>query len=405
MRSTALHPQAKVAFVLAGLYNAADALCQIFVSVYFWRNSHDLMVICWYYLALYSVTPIVFVMSGWYSKVRDRLHVYRLGIILHAVYYATLLVLREESVHYTFPLGLMLGVTWGTFWAGANTINYDVTTSGRREYFIGIMNAVSQASRSVAPLLGGFIITRTADRLTGYHVVFAVAVGLYLLSFLVSFFMTRDPRRTPFRIKRALFPSKDQSDWRYVMLASFTSAGAVEIPAMFLAILMFMQTENELNVGSYAAYQALIAIAISYAFGWWIRPETRRQHLFWSSLVNALSAIILLFPITLTSLMAFALLRSASLAVFGIGHFSMRMEAIMNAAEDSLQRIEYLCAWEVPLAIGRVIIMLITVALALTLDDPGMAIRIVIVFICVLRMTTYYFLSKTTMLRKAEATQ
>lgn len=64
MNSPALHPQAKVAFVLAGLYNAAEALCQVFVSVYFWRNSHDLMVLCWYYLALYAVTPVVFLLAG-----------------------------------------------------------------------------------------------------------------------------------------------------------------------------------------------------------------------------------------------------------------------------------------------------------------------------------------------------
>jgi YQGE family putative transporter len=402
MSSTALHPQAKVAFVLAGLYNAAEALCQVFVSVYFWRNSHDLMVLCWYYLALYSVTPIMFIVCGWYSKVRDRLHVYRLGILLHILYYATLLYLREDSVNHTLSLGVLLGITWGAFWAGANTINYDVTTSGRREYFIGIMNAISHFARLVAPLISGFIITSTPDRLHGYHIVFAVVLLLYALSFLASFMLTRDPERTPFRMKRALFPAKDQRDWRYVMLASFTLAGTFEIPTNFLGILMFMETSNELSVGSYSAYQAIIAIIVSYVFGRWCRPETRRQHLFWSSMLLAGSGIVFFFPLSLTSLLIFAMIRSAAMAMFGIGHFSTRMEVIMNTAEDPLQRIEYLCAWEVPLAVGRTIMMVLMIALAMALDDASLGIRIVIIVLCALRLATYYFLAQTSVLQNSK---
>lgn len=402
MSSTVLHPQAKVAFVLAGLYNAAEALCQVFVSVYFWRNSHDLMVLCWYYLALYSVTPVMFIVCGWYSKVRDRLHVYRLGIVLHVLYYSTLLVLRENSVNYTLLLGVLLGITWGAFWAGANTINFDVTTGGRREYFIGIMNAISHLARLIAPLISGFIITRADTPLRGYHIVFAVVLVIYALAFFFSFLLTPDPRRTPFRIKRALFPGKEDRDWRYIMLASFTLAGTFEIPTNFLGILMFMETKNELSVGGYAAWQAIIAIVISYTFGRWCKPETRRQHLFWSSILLAASGIVFFFPVTLTSLIVFAMLRSAAMAMFGIGHFSTRMEVIMNTAGDPLERIEYLCAWEVPLAVGRTLMMLLMVVLALAMENASLGIRIVIIVLCALRLATYYFLAQTSLLRKSE---
>jgi YQGE family putative transporter len=201
-------------------------------------------------------------------------------------------------------------------------------------------------------------------------------------------------------MKRALFPTKEQRDWRCVMLASFTLAGTFEIPTNFLGILMFMETNNELSVGSYAAYQAVIAIIVSYVFGRWVRPDTRRQHLFWSSVLLAASGLVFFFPLSLTTLLIFAMLRSAAMAMFGIGHFSTRMEVIMNTAEDPLQRIEYLCAWEVPLAIGRTIMMLLMVALALALDNASLGIRIVIIVLCALRLATYYFLAQTSVLQK-----
>ena len=69
-----LHPKAWVALLLGGLYTAAEALCSIFVSVYFWVNSQDFGVVCRHYLTLFIVTPFVFLLAGWYSQARERLH-------------------------------------------------------------------------------------------------------------------------------------------------------------------------------------------------------------------------------------------------------------------------------------------------------------------------------------------
>ncbi|GMU94138.1 MAG: hypothetical protein AMXMBFR4_31960 [Candidatus Hydrogenedentota bacterium] len=399
MGSDKLHPQARVAFMLAGLYNSAEALCQIFVNVYLWRNSQDLNVLCKYYLALYAVTPVVFLLAGWYSKVRDRLHVYRLGILFHAVYYATLLILRERSAEFTVPLGILLGVTWGMFWAGANTINYDVTTQGRREYFIGLMNAISHVARMFAPLLSGFIIYYHPG-LEGYHLIFAIVLGIYCAAFLVSHLLTPDQERTPFKIRRALFPGRDQWDWRYILLASFTLAGTFEIPTFLLSILMYVVSSNELNVGTYASAQALIAIIVSFYFGRLIMPESRRTYLLISSALLAASGIVFFFPITLTSLIVFGILRSASMALFGIGHFSVRMEVIMRCVEHPMQRIEYLSAWEIPLAFGRLTMMVALVVLNELYPEDFLGIRIVIIVLCVLRIATYVFLAKTSVLQK-----
>ncbi len=71
----------------------------------------------------------------------------------------------------------------------------------------------------------------------------------------------------------------------------------------------------------------------------------------------------------------------------------------MNTAEDPFQRIEYLCAWEVPLAIGRTIMMLLMIAVALALNDASLGIRIVIIVLCALRLATYYFLAQTSVLQ------
>jgi len=402
MSDSKLHPKATVAFVLTGLYSAAEALCSIFVTVYLWINSHDLNLICRYYIALFVVTPIFFVLAGWYSQVRDRLHVYRLGLVLHTIYYGALLLLQERAPDYAVALGALLGVTWGAYWGGANTINYDVTTHGRRELFYGLLGAVTNLARLAAPPIGGLIIQMSEDRLQGYHRLFALVLVLYLLAFFVSYRLPKDNERRPFRIRRALLPGRDQHDWRYIMLASISLAGSFHIFSILLGLLMYLETSNEVSVGGFASYQALVAIAVSTLLSRYMRPESRGRYMLAASVLLFAGGFLFFTEITALTLIAFGLIRSISMSTFGIGHFSLRMEIIANSAEDPSQRIEYLCAFEIPLAIGRILMILCLMVLSSTFVENGTGIRVTLFLLCTLRLVTYGLLAQTSPLKHPE---
>ncbi len=402
MTDSKLHPKATVAFVLTGLYSAAEALCSIFVTVYLWINSHDLDLICRYYIALFVVTPFFFVLAGWYSQVRDRLHVYRLGLILHAVYYGALLTLQEQAPDHAVALGALLGVTWGAYWGGANTINYDVTTHGRRELFYGLLGAVTNLARLAAPPIGGLIIRMSADPLRGYQRLFTLVLVLYIVAFFLSYRLPEDKERRPFRIRRALFPGRDQRDWQHVMLASVSLAGSFHIFSILLGLLMYFETNNEVSVGGFASYQALVAIGVSTFLGRVMRPQTRGRYMFLASVILFAGGFLFFAKITALTLIAFGLIRSLSMSMFGIGHFSLRMEIIANSALDPSQRIEYLCAWEIPLAIGRVLMVLCLMLLSSYFVENGVGIRMTLFLLCALRLLTYWILAQTAPLKQPD---
>ncbi|MBI4560277.1 MAG: MFS transporter [Candidatus Hydrogenedentes bacterium] len=402
MREKRLQPHAWVALSLTGLFNAADTLCSIFVSVYLWRNSQDFQVVCRHYMALYVVTPVFFLAAGWYSQARDRLHMYRLGLVLHAAYYALLLTLRERSPEYATELGALLGVTWGVFYAGANTINFDATIGGRPEYFMGLLQSIGGALQILAPLIGGLIIDRAPSNLTGYHWVFGLVIVLYLVSFVVSFRTPRDNGRRPFRIWRALFPGKDQRDWRLAMLASASMAGTFSIFAFLLGLLMYMKTQNEFVVGAYASYQALSGVIVSYFAGRAMSPRTWRRYMRWGLIFLLAAGAIIAFNLSVLTLVVFGFLRTVSGALFGIAHFSLRIHIIQKSAQDPAQRIEYLSAWEVPLAIGRVIMMTMMIGLYEWLSANELGLRMTLFVLCAVRIITYICLTRTSTLRENE---
>jgi MFS transporter, YQGE family, putative transporter len=396
-----LQSKAWVALTLQGLYSGANALCGIFVAVYLWKNSHDFQLVCRHYLVLYTVTPIVFLLAGWYAQARDRLHVYRAGLVLHALYYALILMLRERSPEYAIHLGALLGLTWGLFWAGANTFNFDVSAQGKREAYSGLLQGISGTVNFIGPLVAGAIIYKSPDRLQGYHYLFAIAIVLYLAAFVFSFSMPHDRTPRPYHIRRALFPGKDQRDWRLIMSAALTLAGAYNLMTFLLGLLIFMMTDSEMSVGGLASLQAVARIIVSFALAKVVVPSNRQTYMRWGVIILAVAGAIISLKMTALTLVIFGLMRSVAMPLFGIPHFSLCLDIISDSIEDPAQRIEYIAAWEVPLALGRIAMMLTMMGLYHWLSGNELGLRISLFVVCALRIVTYLILSKTSALQNA----
>lgn len=397
MTTRRLSPEARTVLILNALYVGADALCSVFVGVYLWINSLAFHLVCLHYLTLYAVTPVVFLLAGWYSQARDRLHVYRLGLFMHAVYYASILWLREDSPRYAIALGALLGVTWGLFWAGNNVFNYDVTRNGSREYYFGWLSAVNGASQLVAPLVAGLLVQYLPDNRAGYHVIFAIAALMYLAAIGVSVRVPPDNVPRPYHLRRALFPGKDQRDWRLVMLTSLTLAGAYNLFTFLLALFMFIETGREANVGIFSSFQALASITVAYFIGRAITPRTRKPAMFASVSFLLAAGLLVLTEFNLYTLIVFGFLRSLAGPLFEVPHSSIRYAVIDRCAHDPSQRIEYIAAWEVPLAMGRIAMLGLLIGLHALLGPP--AVRIVLFLLCVNRLLSFLIITRTSVVQ------
>ena len=403
-KQPALMPKAWLIIFMNALYSVAESLCSVFVSVYFYVNSLDITLVFQHYLTLYIVTPIVFIFAGWYAKTRDRTYVFRIGLILHAVYYASLLYLRENSVNYVIPLGALLGLTWGFFWAGNNTFQFDFSTGGKgREYFLGLMSAVSNGSRLIAPFISGAIIASALTPERGYRIIFFTALVIYLIAIALSFQIPHIRSEKPFHIRKALLPPREHRDWRLIMLASASLAGSFHIFHFMLAILMFMEMGSEAAVGGYVSLQGLVSVTTSFLVGHYALPRRRPRFLFWGVVLLMSAGLIVTWKITVTTLILFALLRSVSLPLFGIPHTGIRFEVMQQTASDPSERIEYLCAWEVPLAIGRVIMMAFIMTLYALAGESGF--RFALLMLCINRIATYQLLKRVSFVKASAASQ
>jgi MFS transporter, YQGE family, putative transporter len=295
---------------------------------------------------------------------------------------------------------MLLGLTWGCYWAGANTFNFDVTEKEQREYYFGWLHVGNGSARLIAPLLSAAVIYIAPDKNMGYHLLFMTAVLLYSSAFLLSFRVPHDRIRRPFRIWRALLPGRDQRDWQWIMLASLSQAGAFSIFYVLIGLAMFMETNSETSVGGITALQGLVSITAAWVAGRFVVPRTRIASMRWGVIILFLGGVMMLFPMSVLTLTAFGFFRALAQPLFSIPHFGIRLDVIENCAEDPGQRIEYISAWEVPLAIGRLIMMSGLFMLAGWLT--GDAIRIILFLLCTNRVLTYFCLTRVSFVRNPE---
>ena len=406
-----LHVSARIVLLLNALYHAAEGLCAVFVGVYLYRSSLDFQLVCWHYLVLYAVVPFVFIGAGWYAQRFDRVHVFRLGLLMHAAYYALILYLQEDAAEHAIALGALLGVTWGFFWAGNNVFTFDVASKDYRDYYFGWLSASTGFAQWLGPVIGGVIIGAAAmywgeetglfglATPLGYQIVFGCAVLIYLVSFVITFWVPPDNERRPFRPWRALFPGRDQRDWQLVMVASASMAGNFSIFNFLLGLIMFVQTDNEFTVGIYTGVQAVIGIVVSLAASRYIQPRNRKQVMLWSTLILMAGGALILFKLDVLTLVFFGLFRSAAMPLFTIPYSSVRFDVIDRSVRNPEERIEYICAWEVPLATGRIIMMTLMIALSGWLVDNDLGIRIALFCLCANRIISYAVMAQTSVMK------
>ena len=101
---------AKILLVVSTVFTLAIGLSNVFVNIFLWKESHDLLLIVKYNLMHYIFIPIAFVAGGWVSKKKNGVWSLRIGVTCFAVFFILILVLGDKVSNYIYPLGILFGV-------------------------------------------------------------------------------------------------------------------------------------------------------------------------------------------------------------------------------------------------------------------------------------------------------
>lgn len=371
-RTDLLDRQAKLLLLISLLFALSTALSNTFVNVYLWRIKSDYTMIGLFNLFNYLAMAVTFVFAGRLAKNIDRVIAIRLGVFVHAIFYLTVLLLGKLSAKYIIALGIILGIGAGFFWLAFNVLLFEITNRDNRDIFNGINGLLTSAGGIIAPVFSGWLITYMDD-LVGYRIIFGVSFIIFGIAVVISFLLQRRLTREAFRLgsilRKCLQPD---THWFWVNLAMIAHGLREGVFLFLIGLLVFVTTDNELIVGSFATISSAVSLVGFLVVGKFLRKE--RRHVFLCTGAVLVGLVVLPFIVKPTTITLFILGIGAALfyPMYMVPMTSKTFDVIGESEETARRRVEYVVARELALNVGRVLsacIFLVVVAQTAALND------------------------------------
>lgn len=289
---------------ISGLFALSVSLSNTFVNVYLWKVDRNYASIGRYNLAVYLLQPFMFVAAAWLAKRKTSVLTFRIGILLHAAFYAVTLWGGTRLAGHPMLLGMLMGTAAGFYWCSFNELSLRFTSSESRDRFYGMNGVVASVAGMVAPPTAGTLISLEdkLGKLTGYHLIFGLSLALFVLGSFVSTRLSQSELGERFNFQIMLGGLRDK-DWRRVLFGS-TIYGLREGVFLFLiGLLIYISTGSEMELGEFFLLQSGLSFASFFIVSRVVHIHNRSKILGVGAVLLAGCAFLFLMPLrTLTLL-------------------------------------------------------------------------------------------------------
>ncbi len=272
------HPLGMRMLLLTNLiYGLVGPIIELFIGAYIMRNSSDISLVVIFQLAVYTGIPLTFMLNGFLLNRIPIAWLYSLGMLLSGVSMFSMMWLDKLDTLGVFFAGLIMGLSYGFFWANRDFLALNTTNDSNRNYYYGIETFFYTTTGIVVPLAAGAFIV--AADLNGWFGG-AVNVAYYILTaavFAMSMFASvlvhrggfQNPKRAPF-----LFLKFDKLWNKMLGLAALKGVAQgyiVTAPTMLILTLV----GKEGSLGLIQGIAAVVSAILLYVLGRVTFPKHR----------------------------------------------------------------------------------------------------------------------------------
>ncbi|MFT9849738.1 MFS transporter [Aneurinibacillus sp. REN35] len=347
-----LDGQARLLLLMNTLYLSSIGLSNTFVNVYLWKVKSDYAVIGLYNMFAFLAIPLAFWVGGHLIKRWDRVISIRLGVLIMAAFYLTVLSLGKSAAVYVIPLGLLLGTGAGFYWLGYYVMYFEITGPDNRDTFNGANGLMISLAAGGAPFLAGWLVTHQTQ---GYRLIFSLSLLIFVLAVAVSFFIQGRKCEGELDLRRVWADTCAISKWHYVVFSYFFWGIREGVMIFLVGLLVFVISANEFTVGVYALLTSILSLLSYYVVGKWIRPVRRERFLFIGAIMLAVSVLPLLIQFRFGTLLALGIGTALFYPFFSIPLVSTSFDVIGESMEKAQLRVEYIIIREFAFSLGRLL--------------------------------------------------
>jgi YQGE family putative transporter len=381
--------EAKLLLILSIIFTLAMGISNIFVNIFFWRQTTDFTIIVIYNLLQYIFVPINFFLAGIVAKRKNGTWALRIGLGMFALFYILILTIGSRGVIYIYMLGIINGIASGFYWLAFNVLCFDFTDITNRDTFNGYNGSVAGIASALAPLLSGYIISRFGG-IKGYNIVFGLTLSFLIILIFLSIKLKCKDCKGKLDLKRVF--SKNCEDWQLIRKAT-TLWGFRDVIIGFLVnILIIEVTKSELSLGTLSLIGSLLSSVGYMIVQKIIKPRRRIVSIYIGTILSFIAVVGISIGVNYNNLLIYTFLSSFFLPFFIIQLSSSTFNVIDRVHEEK-RRIEYMINKDIVLNLGRIISSIILLIL-LKVFKSEYSLKIYLLFIGFIPILSGYYLSK-----------
>jgi len=383
--------EAKILLVVSALFTFASGLSGIFVDVFFWRETNNIIVIVIYNLIHFIVTPITFIAAGVIAKKKNGIWSLRIGLLTYALFYALILFIGGRGIPYIYLLGGVFGMATGFYWLAFNTLCFDFTSVNNRDTFNGFRGSCTGIAAAISPIISAYIISRFTG-FQGYRIVFTITLFIFLSLVLVSVILRCESYGSKINFKKVF--SSNGDGWKVIRKATFALGFRDIIIGFLINILIVQTTGSEFSLGKLTLIASLLSSVSYILVQKVIKPPQRKLSINIGSIGAFLAVAGLMLNIEYKTLLIYIIMDAFFLPFFMIQMSSSTFNVIDEAHQENM-RIEYLINKDIMLNGGRAISAVILIVLLSTFKNSSI-LKVYLIILGLAPVVSGYFLRKLT---------
>lgn len=325
-----------------------------FLTAYFISTStNSILNIAIYYIFTYATMALSTLVVAALAEKRNRIKIFRIGIILNFIYILIIILLKEKIINYLPIISILYGISASCYYFPYNLfIINKVKNTERTNYMVKLFITISVVG-ILFPIIFGSIIT-----ITNYILTAVIVLFISLIQIILSFFITDNHNGDleEYNLKKAWLELKKNKQVINCLAGEFFIGmnicnGALET---VMVILILNSFKTNINLGIITSIATLLSILVVKIYGLIYNKRDDKKVIIISSIIPVISLIIFLILKTNTTVIIykFSYVTFAEILslVRKIKIFNLSNSKIVNKSNQC----EFNAIREVTLNVGRV---------------------------------------------------
>lgn len=372
------------------IYAFVLPVIDIFVGAYIMRSSNDPTLVVIYQLTVYTGIPLTFLINGFLLNRVKIANLYSFGMLLSGLSMMLMMTLSTISPISVGVAGLLMGCSFGFFWANRDYLALATTNDSNRNYYYGLETFFYTLTFIAVPLgVGAFLGKASQGAWFGgnFHIAYQiVTMAVFALTILSSIVIHQEKFKSPAQKKFLYF--KFHSLWNKMLVLAGLKGLAQGYLVTAPAILIMTLVGNEGSLGTVQAISGVITAFMLYFLGRFTLPKHRIYILAAGLIIFFIGTVTNGILFSAIGVIVFVLCKVLFQPLHDIAYFPIQMRVIDVVSKiENRNEFAYIFNHEFGLYIGRFLGLGLFIVLA-TYVSQTFALKYSLIVIAVLQIAS-----------------